>query len=250
MYKSKWLGIAVIALAFYACRHETDEVVPKVGATARMEWTFVRGDTGHTYTLDTLLQDSTHRYLKVDDIRFYVTGIQALDDDDNVIGDFTSQCHLVDIAHTNDFELGTIYASHIHEYILELGVQPNENNSDPSTALPPLNDTAMYWATAPPQGYKFLRVRGHYDADADGHIGPGDPAFSYDCGTDAMLTSAFMHLHHDFTEGELYTSHAHVNMGLLFDHIDVSATPTGEGADPVCARMMQNLSDVIFGEEH
>lgn len=237
-----------LAVGFTACKKDSDEPVDTTpvetphNATVRMSFTFIQGL--NPYTLDSIVHDSLGHALKLDGLRFYIGGGHAANDEEIEVAEYDSARFLVDASATNDFLLGPIYASHIHEFHLDLGLDSATNHADFATAEAPLNDPTMYLNAS--DGYKFLVITGHADADGDGTF---ETAFNYACGTDALLTDAHVHAHHDIAEGETFTAPASVDVIALFAGIDVVATPMGSGAEEVNIRLMENLELGINGME-
>ncbi|MBP7514542.1 MAG: hypothetical protein KA791_08350 [Flavobacteriales bacterium] len=241
--------LAALAVGFTACKkddeepeetHEHNEVAHN--ATIRMSFSFIQGE--NAFTLDSIAHDSLGHALKLDMLKFYIGGGHATNDEEVEVGAFEDARLLVDASTTNDLLLGPIYASHIHEFHLDLGLDSATNHADFATAEAPLNDPAMYLNAT--DGYKFLVITGHADADGDGTF---ETAFSYACGTDALLTDAHVHAHHDIVEGETFTAMATVDLLALFTGIDVIAHPNASGGEEVNARLMENLELAIDGVE-
>jgi hypothetical protein len=240
--------MAALAVGFTACKKDSDEpedttpVEVSHNATIRVSFTFVQGE--NAFTLDSIAHDSLGHALKLDALRFYVGGARATNDEEEEVGTFNDARLLVDASTTNDFLLGPIFASHVHEFHLDLGLDSATNHADFATAPAPLNDASMYFNAA--DGYKFLVINGHADADGDGTF---ETAFSYACGTDALLTDAHVHVHHDIVEGETFTAQAFIDVAGLFGGIDVIGTPNASGAGEVNARLMENLELATDGTE-
>ncbi len=237
-----------LAVGFIACKKDSDEpadttpVETPHNATVRMSFTFIQGL--NPYTLDSIIHDSLGHALKLDLMKFYIGGGHVHNDEDVEVAEYDSARFLVDASATNDFLFGPIYASHIHEFHLDLGLDSATNHADFATAQAPLNDPTMYFDAA--DEYVFLRIEGHADSDGDGTF---ETLINYACGTDALLTDAHVHAHHDIVEGETFTAPALVDMIALFAGIDVVATPTAFGAEEVNARLMENLELGINGME-
>lgn len=245
------LCLAALVAGLSSCKKDSDEPTPTppsnneetpVHATVRLQFSFMQNDT--TYTLDSLLHDSLGHEFKLDAIRFYVSGIHAINDEEEVIGHYEANNILVDPATADTFYMGSIYASHIHEFLFDLGVQDSTNHAAFGIAGAPLNIPEMYWDQT--NGYKFMEITGHANLDANPDL---ETPISFTCGTDALLTAAHAHVHQDLTEGEHFTGHILVDMGTLFTGIDLATTPTGTMGAPVCARLMSNLDLAIDGME-
>lgn len=213
-----------------------------VDATIRMHFSMLNGTVAFQLNT-TILQDSLGHAVKLDDVRFFVSGIHALSDDGTAIGHYEGVYLLVNAAQDSTYDIGTIHASHIHEFHFDLGVDETANGGDIATATPPLNDATMYWD--PAAGHKFLVVSGHADIDGDGTF---ETMVNYACGTDNLLTEAHAHVHHDLTVGEVFTAQLGVDLGQLFNGINLATDPVTDMDAPLCLRMMSNLSDAIDGD--
>jgi hypothetical protein len=249
----KITALALAALAFTACKKD-EEAAPDDHshdpATANVSLGFSLMQGENDYTLDSLLTDSLGHKIKLNTLRFFVSGIHAEDDADVVVGEWDDAYLLVDAGNSaNTFALGSITAAHIHQFHFSLGLDSATNHADPTVAEAPLNDASMHWNWNPAAGYKFLVVEGRVDDDGDGVVDAGDPEIVYHCATDALLTEAHAHEHHDVVSGENYVAPVHVDLAQLFAGIDAVTTTGGMGDTPVNVRLMQNLAGSIDGAE-
>lgn len=239
---------AALAVGFTACKRDDDEPATTTptevshNATLRISFSFTKGDSA--FTLDSIVHDSLGHALKLDHLRFYIGGGHVHDDADNEVADYDDAILLVDADSVNDFLLGPVFASHVHLFHLNLGLDSVLNHGDFATATAPLNDASMYLNTT--DGYKFMVVSGHVDADGNGTF---ETAFNYACGTDALFGDAHVHAHHDIVEGETFTAQALVDVGTLFAGVDVVTTPTASGGEEPNGRLMENLESSIDGVE-
>lgn len=248
----KITALALAALAFTACKKDDDapddHSHDPATATVSLGFSLMQGENG--YTLDSLLTDSLGHKIKLSSLRFFVSGIHAEDDADVMVGDWDDAYLLVDAANaSNTFALGSITAAHIHQFHFSLGLDSATNHADPTVAEAPLNDGSMHWNWNQAAGYKFLVVEGRVDDDGDGVVDAGDPEVVYHCAMDALLTEAHAHEDHELVSGENYVAPVHVDLAQLFAGIDAVATTNGMGAEPVNARLMQNLAGSIDGME-
>ncbi len=241
--------MAALVVGLAACKRDDDEPeethdhteVPH-NATVRISFSFVQGE--NAFTLDSITHDSLGHALKLDQLKFYIGGGHVENDEEEEVAEYDEARLLVDASATNDFLLGPIYASHIHEFHLVLGLDSATNHADFATAEAPLNDPGMYVGSS--AGYVFLGIAGHVDADGDGVF---ETEIAYACSSDALLRDAHVHAHHDIVEGETFTAPAFVDVIALFAGIDVVATPEAEGAQEVNVRLMENLELAIDGME-
>lgn len=215
-----------------------------VDATVRMNFTFTDGQAPFGLNA-TELVDSMGNHVKLDAMRFYVSGAHAMDDEGNALAHYESVYLLVDAAlPANDYLLGQIHASHIHEFHFDLGVEDPANSALPSISPFPLNDTTMYFNAM--MGHKFLVVSGMADHQGDGDF---DVPVHYMCGMSALLTEAHAHVHHDLTEDEIFTAQIGVDLHGMFNGIDLATDNMPMMASMPSMRMMQNLSAGIDGME-
>lgn len=244
------MALAALAISVTSCKKDSDaEPTPTPtptevshNATIRLSLMFMKDTVG--YTLDTVLHDSLGHALKLTAMRFYIGGGHALNDDDEEVGHFEQSILLVDAdSATNNFLLGPIYASHIHAFHMDLGLDSAVNHTDISGAAAPLNDAGMYLGSAS-AGRIFVKVIGNADVNGDGTF---EQPISYTCSGDELLSEAHIHAHHDIVEGETFTGEGMVNMAVLFAGINVATTATGTGSDAVCTRLVANLSGAIDG---
>lgn len=251
---NKHISLALAAAALLAtagCKKDSVEppastpTETAVDATVAMHFNFKDGSAPFALG-NTVLHDSLGHPVRVDQVRFFVSGIHAYDDGGNVLAHYEGNNLLVDAAHSDTvYAIGAIHAMHIHEFRFNLGLDATTNAGNPATATPPLNDTSMYF-TGMGMGYKFLVVAGQADLDNNGTY---ETAVNYRCGMDNLLTPAHGHVHHDLTAGELFTAQMDVNLALLFQGIDLAVNNAPGMHDPVNQRMMANLSSGIDGEE-
>lgn len=245
---------ALLIVGLAACKKDTEDPTPTtpaevdVHATIRMKFSFMLGT--NPYTTDSVLHDGSGHALKVDGMRFFVSGAHAINDEEEEVGHFEDKYLLVDATTSNNFLLGTVFTSHIHEFHFDLGVDTTANHDDVATAAAPLNEAAMHYGTNA-EGYKFVSITGNADLDGNGSF---ETPISFICGTDALLTDAHAHVHHDLSEGETFTGQALVNMAGLFSSIDVSTgthmfDATTSADVPICTQLMTNLSAAIDGVE-
>ncbi|HRP82695.1 MAG TPA: hypothetical protein PLY76_12425 [Flavobacteriales bacterium] len=246
-----YIFVATILLAATGCKKDstappsnpsTSETA--VDATVRMSFSFLDG-TGQFQLGNTELHDSLGHSVKLDRVRFFISGAHAIDDAGNALAHYEGVYLLVDAAlPENDYLLGQIHASHIHEFHFDIGVEDPANGALPANSPPPLNDTSMFFMDNPMMGHKFLVVSGMADTGS----GSFDTPVNYMCGMSMLLTEAHAHVHHDLSEGEVYTAAIVVNLHGLFNGIDLAADNMPMMDAPASMRMMQNLSAGIDGD--
>lgn len=240
--------MASLTLAVVGCKKDSvdppaDTAANTVTATVRMNYMFMNGTEDFALN-STALHDSLGHAVQLDQVRFFVSGVHAMDNAGNAIGHYEGVYMLVDAARdTNNCLLGQINAPHIHEFHFDLGVDAAANAADPATAAPPLNDTSMYFVSQQ-MGYKFFVVTGHADLDGDGVY---ETPVSYECGMNSALTEAHAHVHHDLADGDVFTAMIHVDLSGIFSGLNLATSPAPDMHSPECARIMNNLSAGIDG---
>ncbi len=242
---------AITVLAAVGCKKDTTDppattpAATAVDATIGMHFTF-KADTA-AFTLGTTeLQDSLGHHVKLDQVRFFVSGIHAISNDNSVVGHYEGTNLLVDAAHADSiYHIGTVHASSIQLFHFDLGLDASTNGGNPASAAPPLNDASMYF-TGMNMGYKFLVVTGHADLDGDNNF---ETSVSYACGMDPLLTEAHAHVHHALVQGEVFNAALVVDMALIFQGINLIADHSPMMDAPASRRMMTNLALAIDGIE-
>lgn len=244
-------ALAAVAMGFTACKNDSDEPATPDGAsghhpaTVRLAFAFMLGE--HPYTLDSTVLDGNGHRVKFSQVRFFLSGAHAINDEEQVVGTFPDAYLLLDASQAmNDFALGEMEAGHIHEVAFDLGLDSVTNHSDPTQyTTPPLNDATMHWSWNPDMGYKFFVLEGRVDDDGDGVVDGSDPAFTVHCAGDALRTPDHVHLHHTLVEGETFTGHGKVDLSGILTGIDVLADPDNMGVTPVTTQAMQNLATAV-----
>ena len=240
--------MATMLLANAGCKKDTTDppatttpVETAVDATVRMKFSFNDGQTPFTLN-STQLVDSLGNHVKLDSVRFFVSGIHAFDDEGNVLAHYEGTYLLVDASlDSNNYAVGAVHASHIHEFHFDLGVEIPANTG---LTPPPLDDASMFFNTT--MGHKFLVAKGMADHGGDGNF---DIPVDYMCGMDMLLTDAHAHVHHDLTENEVFTAQITVNLHGLLNGINLMVDNAPTMASAPSIRIMQNLSDGIDGVE-
>ena len=165
------IPIAVLSLAGIGCSSSSDEegANPQV---VSIEFAAMVGDTafvcGDSY--DNLGSDDTT--LALEDFRFYVQDVELkngngqwvpVDLEDNqfqmeniALLDFEDGCGEVGNEDLNDRVVGTVPAGDYDGLRFQMGLPPELNHADASSASGVLNLTSMFWNWR--GGYKFLRI--------------------------------------------------------------------------------------------
>lgn len=238
---------ATVLLAVSGCKKDSTEPPASadptpITVTLNMNWMLMNGTTMFTAGT-TVLNDSLGHALKLDSVRFFVSEIHALNDDHQAIGHFEDAYQLVNSGQAgNFFAVGTMTTteSEIHSFTFDLGLDATANAGNPATAAPPLNDASMHFTGAfYSMGYKIVEVSGHADLDGNGTF---ETALHFECGMNDALTPVEVHVHHDITNGEVYSPMIHADLGTLFNGINLAATPTGDMHSAQSMRLISNLA--------
>jgi hypothetical protein len=244
------LAIAVVAVLLTGCKKDSADAPSSTPtgttttATVRLDFQFK--DATDPFILgQTVLQDSLGHTVKLDGIRFYVSGIQAVNTSGGSMGNSDDVYMLVDAAQpSNDFLLGQFAPDTLQKFYLNIGVDPVANLGDPTTAPAPLNDTSMYFGMQM-MGYKFLEVKGHADIDGDGTF---ETAVLYECGMDNALVHTFSPQPvHVLLAEEDYPAPVPVDLSGLFAGLDLAVSPAPNMHMPEAMRIINNMGRCING---
>lgn len=89
--------------------------------------------------------------------KFYMSGIELMDDAGDVLADNGGQPILVSPDATT-VTIGTTTEDHLHMLRFDVGLDSITNHADPILAVGVLNDSQMHWNWNPMSGYKFSRM--------------------------------------------------------------------------------------------
>ncbi|MFT3885297.1 MAG: hypothetical protein QM724_07665 [Flavobacteriales bacterium] len=251
---TKWTALGLVALAFVACKKDSDDsVTPSPThehhhATVKVGIAFRTG--GNVFTLDSVLTDGDGHKLKLTKARFFLSNAYAIDDADATVGEFP-HTYILASASTDDntFELGEIEAGHVHALVFAIGLDSATNHSDPTQYTTfPLNDASMHWSWNADVGYKFVELEGLVDDDGDGVVDDADPGFLFHCAGDALLTPDTAHVHHTLVEGEVFTVQLQVHMDQLFNGMNLLSYPMEMGATTGTRQVVRNLAAALDSE--
>jgi hypothetical protein len=241
----KYLAIlAALPIAFTACKKDEDTPAPTpVPTTAAMKlsFNFVSGIV--PFNINNMYTDGAGNAIRFSTLKFYVSDVHLMDDDDNVVGEFHDSYLLVDGASSsNVFDLGAMNAGHVHMINFSLGLDSPTNHADPLTAAYPLNIPGMHWSWDPSAGYKFLNMEGLVDGNGDGDVDDTeDVPFTYHCVTDALLREDSFHQHEDVAGGATVTLAAKVDVNMLLMGMDLLSASVAMGGGPNNQAAMNNL---------
>lgn len=244
------IGSAAMLLLAVGCQKDNDEPAPSapvqpMEASISVEWLFMQ-DMDDLVLGTTVLHDSLGHAVKLDTLRFYMSGAQAMGMSGEAVADYTGVRYLVDAAHADHlFPLGAITTPHLHELDFDLGLDAEANAGDPATAGAPLDDPSMFftgeWAG---MGYKFLQATGHADLDGSGQF---MTPVRFETGMAMALTSVSVHVHADLQDGDQLTIPLHVDLARLFAGLDLASNAQPDMHSPEAARIMHNLATSIGG---
>jgi hypothetical protein len=207
----------------------------------KLSFNFVSGIV--PFNINNMYTDGAGNAIRFSTLKFYVSDVHLMDDDDNVVGEFHDSYLLVDGASSsNVFDLGAMNAGHVHMINFSLGLDSATNHADPLTAAYPLNIPGMHWSWDPSSGYKFLNMEGLVDGNGDGDVDDTeDVPFTYHCATDGLLREESFHQHADVIGGSTVTLAAKVDVNMLLTGIDLLSASVAMGGGPNNQTAMNNL---------
>lgn len=237
-------------LALLGCKQD-EETPPSLDpievhtVDLRLKFIFKYGT--HDYELSSEYTDATGRLYRFDRIKFLLSDLHVVNDDEEVLAEYPEVNLLVDASSaTNDFALGSLTAGHVHQIRFNIGLDPALNNTDPGTAAPPLDDPSMYWGSGADEGYWFLVLDGLVDANDDGVV---ETEFSMRCGTDALMRSGWAIMHASLPDGGTHTVETEVDVARLLASVNIMDHLSAFGDDPINVQLMDSLA-ASFHESH
>jgi hypothetical protein len=248
---------AACTVGLSSCKRDKEETPAPITpapatpqASARMAFHFM--DDGTPFTLGGEVMDADGRLVRITKLRFFVSSVHAEDDAENTVADYDGVYLLVDAAGDNDFPLGALEASHIHEFHFDLGVDSATNHSDMTEQTePPLNDPTTTWLWNQDFGYKFIDIEGRYDSDGNGTVDDTDESFQMHAAGDDLLTEVHGHVHHDVVDDETFTAHMNVDVHGLFASVTMAGVMHMDllGTTPRTIQVMANLATGVEAVE-
>ena len=253
MVRCRLLPLLLCLPMLNACKRDAEEEPHDHGHelhTVDLRLAFVFKHGTHSYELASEYTDDFGHVFKLDRIRFLVSDLDVIDDDNNVLATYPGVRLLVDADQpANDFALGTLTASHAHQIRFTMGLDPQLNDADPDTCAAPLNNTTMHWGMAPDEGFWFLVLEGRVDSDNSGVIDGPDATFTYRCGTDALVRNGWAIMHTELPDGGEFTVETVVDVERLIGGVDVLNNLSAVGGTPLNVQLMDSL-DANFHEAH
>ncbi|MCB0546692.1 MAG: hypothetical protein KDD19_03840 [Phaeodactylibacter sp.] len=199
---------SILAITFTACKNDSEEPTPDEKVMVGFEFDYlVDGeayDTSKVYTINGTA-------VKFSIANFYVGGITFMTEEG--VPTEVKDKYLLVTPTSGMQEVSELEKGHYHMARFFIGVDP-ETNSQTETdftsrdANDPLSlqFPTMHWSWN--TGYKFIRIDGKVDTDADG---VPDEVMSFHLGNDDMLKTLEFVTHKDVEEGE---GHMHFEFDL------------------------------------
>lgn len=208
-----------------------------VSTSFHWKWGVNDFDTAQTYT--TALGEK----IVVDRVRFFLAQPYFQDDNGGVVAEFPAKYLLID---TDDGALiqniGEVNG-HLHTLHFTLGLDSATNHSDPTLASAPLSPSDMHWSWN--DGYIFLNVVGRYDSDNDGDVDNNDQGFSYHCAGDNLKRPFEVEIHTDAINGGALVVDMDLDLSLVLNDKDISATPFSDGDNAFTRALVDDLQTSI-----
>ena len=190
------------------------------------------------FSLGRTYLDGAGNMIRFTDLRFYLSGIHAYDDDGAMVADMQRAVVLVKGSDpVFQATLGSMPNGHIHELHFTGGVVQGQGMQGVGPGSDPLADPAMQG----PDGLIHLLVEGYVDRDADGHYTQGqDLPFRFAPSGPQLLRDRHLHCHTDMIDGGGVLLGLRLDVRLLLLGLDLSAIPA-EGLDAHYTALMNNL---------
>jgi hypothetical protein len=242
--KSLVAMLAILAVSFSACKKDEDEPIV-------MEEEHVHNHGEIVFQFHHMIGNQEIEYGEIynlnglnvsfDRIQYYVHDISFYPDhlDENALS--LDGKYLLVSGNSGLMDLGDVELSYIDKLRFKIGVDPVANSitSDEFIALPVSNPLSvqnppMHWSWATGSGYKFAAFEGTYNDGANNFI--------YHTATNAMLRQVNMlNVHLDVDHDNPNIIHINLDLGLVFDGIDIAADDTEHGAGGTNPLMMDNM---------
>ncbi|HEY0976742.1 MAG TPA: MbnP family protein [Flavobacteriales bacterium] len=256
---TKWiLPLAtLVGLTMGGCKKDKD-VSPAPGGgggtpiTSQIALSFDFRKGTEPFALGGTVVDADGRLVRITKLRFFLSGIEAENDEGEVIGDYEGVYILADASSDAEFALGTISGNHVHQLHFNLGVDSATNHTDMTTFTePPLNDPTATWMWNQDFGYKFIDIEGDFDADNNGTVDPGEGSFQAHIAGDDLLTPGHAHVHADLVAGGTFVAPIVVDVEGLFSGVQMTGAMHMDllGTTPRTTQIMLNLAAGIDGPE-
>lgn len=172
------------------------------------------------FSLNTNFTLSTGEIVKFSTAQFYISGIQLMDDDQNVTS-FADEYLLIDPTFTHQ-HIADLDVQHYHMVMLNIGVDATTNAGkqptdfeDGHSLAPQLNN--MWWSWN--AGYIFYKLEGEVDRDGDGTF---DDSFLYHIGTDNNIIAKQTMLHTTVVAGGELEIEMEVDYAKFLDNVNLT----------------------------
>lgn len=184
--------------------------------------------------------NSQGQFLRFTDFVFYLSEIEFVDDDGEVIG--FSDVLLHDLKNSNTY-MQTIPVGKYKSLEYKVGLTPEQNNGDPSTyeALHPLSTAQqMHWGWA--AKYKFIRTEGKVDTEDTDIL---ETSFAYHTGFDELTRAVSETTSFKLKEDQVVQIELRINLDTVFDGIDMIENNTSHTLTPTATKMHDNFPGAI-----
>jgi len=243
-------ALAASSALFVACKKDPVEPTPVTPAvtTSEVKIQFNFLHFGTPFDMTETYFDMENHNIRFTDLRFYASHIELTNDVDVQVAEFPNSHMLVNAAASasdNLFSLGTMSSpAHVHEAHIQLGLDYDDNHSDPTVEPYPLNVADMMWSWTNVR--KFLRMEGYVDMDNNGSFEAGvDSSFAYHCVGDALVRDTHAHVHQDVVAGTPITIQVNVELATLLSNMDLLGNPTAHGEGALNIMAMDSLAASI-----
>jgi hypothetical protein len=200
----------------------------------------VVGDT--VYTADKRKMTLTVAELYISGIKLYKTSDGS---EVNVDG------YILKTMNDEQYQAGSFPAGNYSTVSFNVGLDASVNHKDPSTFAtgnPLAKQTLPMWFGSTDKGYIFLNIKGFIDTSAAKN-GKANFPFSYQVGSDALLTNVKMPDDHAFTaySGKMSEVHLLIDYSALLKGLNMK---TENMADPtsnptLCAKVAKNIPHIF-----
>lgn len=242
-------ALATCSALFVACKKDPVEPTPAVTTSeVKVQFNFVHFGSGTPFDMNETYMDMENHNIRFTDLRFYASHIELTNDADVQVAEFPNARMLVNAAASasaNLFSLGTMNSpAHVHEAHIQLGLDYDDNHSDPTMEPYPLNVADMMWSWT--SARKFLRMEGYVDMDNNGIYEAGvDSTFAYHCVGDALVRDTHAHVHQDVVAGTPLTIQVNVDVATLLSNMDLLGNPMAHGEGALNIMAMDSLAAAI-----
>ncbi len=176
------------------------------------------------------------------EVRFYLSNFQMTDMTNQV--EAGEKAVLISAEALTTIPFAATDNAQLHGLQFMFGLDSITNHSDPTIASAPLNDPLMHWGWNPDAGYKFLKVEGSADINADGNMVP----FSIHAATDALRRElSTLHMI-DLVEGENIVP-LNIDYEQMFEGVDFANLSGTHGASDLTNGIADNIQNNVLSFE-